>query len=254
MPDSSLARNRRILLPTLRGAVRAALRRPAEFRHHVLPEAWTLAKRFGADNVVDVDFGEVPCLWDAVVEGYLQDQHRLILAALARGLHCHVFFEIGTNRGRTTWTVAHNNPELELYTLDVPPGTASERTALPLAPEDAHFFRDDSLGEAFRGSPEAGRITQLLGDSATFDFSPFHEHVDLVYIDGAHTYEYVRSDSATALGILSPTGTIVWDDYTIAPGVYQHVVELSATLDRPVYHLRGTRMAIYSRQPLVRQR
>jgi predicted O-methyltransferase YrrM len=253
MTDGPFDRNRRILLPTLRGVIRAGVARPGELRRHVVPELWAVAKRFGAGSVIDVDFGEIPCLWDAVVDGYLQDQHRLILAALARGLRSRTFFEIGTNRGRTTWTVAHNNPELELYTLDVPPGATPDRTALELSPEDAYFFRDESLGEAFQGTPEAERITQLFGDSAMFDYSRFEESIDLVYVDGAHTYEYVSSDSANALRILSPTGTIVWDDYTISPGVYQHVVELSATLDRPVYHLRGTRMAIYSRQSLVRR-
>jgi hypothetical protein len=50
---------------------------------------------------------------------------------------------------------------------------------------------------------------------------------------------------------LSPTGTIAWDDYTTGAGVYQHIRELAPTLDRPLYHVFGTRMAIYSRQEFV---
>ena len=35
------------------------------------------------------------------------------------------------------------------------------------------------------------------------------------------------------------------------PGVYERVNELAATLDRTVYHLFGTRMAVYSKQDFV---
>lgn len=129
---------------------------------------------------------------------------------------------------------------------------ASSATALDLASDDHHFFRpDEATGEAFHDTPEAERITQLWGDSATFDFSPYEGKVDLVYIDGAHTYDYVKADTANALRMLSPTGMIVWDDYGSNPGVYQLVNEVAATLDRPVYHVYGTRMAVYSRQDFV---
>ncbi len=253
MPTTSLSRNRRILLSTLRGVTRGVIHRRAEFRHHVVRDAWTVAKRFGAETVENIEFREIPCLWDAVVEGYLEDQQRLVLAALARGLGCQTFFEIGTNRGRTAWTVAHNNPDLTLYTLDVAPEDSPDATAFELGADDRFCFRDESSGEAFRGTPEAERITQLWGDSATFDFSGFEGQIDFVYVDGAHTYDYVRSDSANALRILSPSGTIAWDDYTTGAGVYEHIVELAGTLGGSVYHVYGTRMAVYSRQPFVRR-
>ncbi len=193
MLRQTIDRNRRILLPTARGVASGILRRRAELRHHVVRDAWTLAKRFAADAVQNIELREISCLGHAVVEGYVDDPQRLILAALARGLDCRTFFEIGTNRGRTTWTVARNNPDLVLYTLDVAPAEASAATAYDLGADDRAFFRPDSAcGEAFRGTPETGRITQLWGDSATFDFSPYAGAIDFVYVDGAHTYEYVR--------------------------------------------------------------
>lgn len=77
--------------------------------------------------------------------------------------------------------------------------------------------------------------------------------MDFVYVDGAHTYDYVKSDSANALRLLSPTGTIAWDDYTTGTGVYEHILEIAASSDRPIYHVFGTRMALYSRQDFVRR-
>jgi len=249
----TIVRNRPILAATAKGCARGALRRRAEFRHHVMREAWTVAKRFAADSVENIEFREIPCLGDAVVEGYLEDQQRLVLAALVRGLGCRTCFEIGTNRGRTAWTIAHNNPSLELYTLDVPPATLRDQTAFELGDDDRFCFRDESCGEALRGTPEAERITQLWGDSATLDFTPFEGKMDFVYVDGAHTYDYVKSDSANALRLLSPTGTIAWDDYTTGTGVYEHILEIAASSDRPIYHVFGTRMALYSRQDFVRR-
>lgn len=254
MDDATLTRNRQVIWPILRGLASGLATRRPEFRHHVVRDAWTLAKRFAASSVENIEAREIPFLRDAIVEGYLEDPHRLLLAALARGLGSRTFFEIGTNRGRTTWTVAHNNPELVLYTLDVPLGVEPAAAALTLGEDDQRFFRPNAAcGEAFRDTPEAERITQLWGDSATFDFTPYVGAIDLVYVDGAHTYEYVASDSANALRMLSDKGTVTWDDYTTNPGVYRCVTELARGLDRPVYHVFGTRMALYSRQDLVQR-
>jgi predicted O-methyltransferase YrrM len=254
VPGAALSRNQRILLSTLRGFTRGLVHRRAEFRQHVVRDAWTVAKRFGAQNIENIEFRDVPFLYDSVVEGYIDDPQRSLVAALVRGLECRSFFEIGTSLGRTTWTVAHHNPTLSIYTLDVPPADQPEATAFELGADDRTYFRPaERCGEAFRRTPESDRITQLWGDSATFDFSPYERNVDFVYIDGAHTYEYVKSDTSSALRMLSPDGTIAWDDYVTGPGVYEYLLELAPTLDRPLYHLIDTRLAVYSRKNFVRR-
>jgi hypothetical protein len=63
------------------------------------------------------------------------------------------------------------------------------------------------------GTNVAPKITRLLGDSAAYDFRPFHETVDLVFIDGSHAYGYVLRDSATAMSLLRESGIILWHDY-----------------------------------------
>lgn len=249
---SSLARNREVLTPVLRGMAQGARSRRDELRHHVVRDAWTIAKRFAAEGVVNIEKREIPCLRDAVVEGYLDDHQRMMLAALAQGLGHESFFEIGTNRGRTTWTMARNNPQMRILTLDVPLDGASTEVALGMGSDDHRFFRPgEETGEAFAGTAEAERITQLWGDSATFDFSPYAGAIDLVYVDGAHTYDYVRSDTARALELLSPTGMIAWDDYGSHPDIHRYVNEVATTLEQPVYHVYGTRMAMFSRVPFV---
>jgi predicted O-methyltransferase YrrM len=248
---SSLRRNRRVLATSLAGTAWGAVHNRPELRHHVVRDAWTVVKRFGAREVHNIEFREIPAAHDVIVEGYVDDYQRLVLAALVKGLKCTSFFEIGTNRGRTTWTIARSNPDIDLYTLDVTPGLHSAETRFALDDDDLIAFRDQSCGEAFRGTPEASRIHQLWGDSAAFDFSPYRGKMDFVYVDAAHTYEYVMTDSRNALSMLSPTGIIAWDDYTTGAGVYEAVVALARELDRPMYHIFGTRMALFGIDPFV---
>lgn len=253
MPTSTFSRNRRIILATARGLAGGLVRRPSEFRRHVIRDTWTIAKRFGASGIQNIEFREIPFLYGTRVEGYIDDHQRSIVAALAGALGAQTFFEIGTSLGRTAWTVARHLPDVRVWTLDVPPTEDVDRTALELGADDRTYFRPaDRCGEAFLGTDENERITQLWGDSARFDYSPYAGKMDFVYIDGAHSYQYVRSDSARAFEMLSPGGTIVWDDYITSPGVYEYLQELAPSLERPIFHLIGTRMAIYSRRQFVK--
>jgi len=202
--------------------------------------------------VENIELRELPAVADAVVEGYLDDPNRAVLAALCRATGAKTFFEIGTNRGRTAWTVARNNPGLAVYTLDLP--SADSTTTLDLNESDRGFFGDEwASGEAFHGTGEAERITALFGDSASFDFSPYRGLIDVMFIDGAHSYSYVSNDTRAALELLSAGGIIAWDDYPTIPGVYRLLDELGPTLDRPLYHVLGTRLVLYSRQDIVKR-
>jgi len=41
-----------------------------------------------------------------------------------------------------------------------------------------------------------------LGDSASFDWAPYEGTLDFIFIDGAHSQEYVLSDSRQAFRLL----------------------------------------------------
>jgi len=83
---------------------------------------------------------------------------------------------------------------------------------------DPQLFEQWERGRDFLGTPEAERIDQLFGDSAHFDFTPFFGGVDVAYIDGSHSYTYVKSDSENAFRMIGPEGTVLWDDYPHYPG------------------------------------
>jgi hypothetical protein len=113
---------------------------------------------------------------------------------------------------------------------------------------DLHLFESWRRGEAVIDTPEAERVTLLAGDSAQFDYRPYENQMDLVYIDGSHSYSYVRADTEAALGLLSTTGTIVWDDFYY-PGVWKYLNEIRHSL--PLYLITNTGMIVHSRHPAL---
>lgn len=61
------------------------------------------------------------------------------------------------------------------YSLDLPPTLAKH-----------------TVGEEFRGCPEESKITKLVGDSRTFDYSPWNDTCDFVWVDACHDYAFVE--------------------------------------------------------------
>ena len=111
----------------------------------------------------------------------LTEAEYLTMAALIAYYRPHAIFEIGTNRGRTTRLMAEGAPaSAKVYTLDLPPERMNESGCFPEA-------NGALIGEAFRDAPCRTKITQLYGDSRTFDFRPFARTMDFIFIDGDHS-------------------------------------------------------------------
>ena len=138
----------------------------------------------------------------------------LALAMLCNWLNPRTVFEIGTLRGTTTRHLALNSPNAEVITLDLPQTADSAFSLKTTMIDREHAARHAAVREyVFSGTPEEARIRTVFGDSASFDFSPWRGNVDLFFIDGAHSYEYVRSDTLQALQCVRPGGIIVWHDF-----------------------------------------
>jgi predicted O-methyltransferase YrrM len=217
-------------------------------RYRLFGHLWLEMQRFLAPGIRNVDLADLR-VDSTMVEGDVSRHDRLILCAMGKLLASRTIFEIGTFQGQTTWHLARNNPQARIYTLDLPSLAAAQELKYDLT--DPEYFVEWKRGIRFAGTPEAARITQLFGDSARFDFSPYHGTIDLIFIDGSHSYDYVKSDTEAAFRMLSDQGTIVWDDYLYYPGMYRLLNQLSPTLDRPIFHIVGTRLAVYSRVDIL---
>ncbi|MGI9179346.1 MAG: class I SAM-dependent methyltransferase [Longimicrobiaceae bacterium] len=173
------------------------------------------------------DCGAIRICAPEVVEGNVTLLELVAINKLVSHLSPRRLFEIGTFDGRTTLNLAVNSPEgAEVFTLDLP-RTDLAATALPVEPSERIYIEKDESGARYRGSGYESKITQLYGDSALFDFSPFRGSIDFVFIDGSHAYEYVLTDSRNALRMLSGTGGIIlWHDYGGWDGVTRALNEL----------------------------
>jgi predicted O-methyltransferase YrrM len=163
-----------------------------------------------------------------------------VLSLITAHLQPSQIFEIGTGTGQGTLLMVRQAPSASIHTLDL----GEAQSSLEPQKDEPPLRNADELGSAYRTSEHAERITQHLGDSATFDYSPFLAQMDLVFVDGAHTYEYVQADSRTALSLVTERGTIVWDDCSfLCPGVSRALIELRQR-GNPVYRVLGTRFAV----------
>jgi hypothetical protein len=174
--------------------------------------------------------------------------HELItLCKLARYQRAKVLFEIGTYLGGTTLQLAANS-EGAIYTLDLP--TIGHKDYVKPRIRDARSdVYPEQPGMRFHGSSYVHRISQIFGDSRTFDFSPYYEKVDVVFVDGCHHYDIVHRDSLNAVKMATPGGIVVWHDYAVyEPGVVRALNELGQDVD--LVCLKGTSLVVYQKKPL----
>lgn len=168
------------------------------------------------------------------------------LAFLASLVPSIKIFEIGTGEGRTTLNFILNmDLQGHVYTLDLPHDYKTKLvegiyTPKQFKSEVKQFEKGILIGD------ENNRYTLLEGVSNSFDFSPWYGAIDMVFVDGGHTYETVRSDTEHAFKLLKPAGGIIlWHDYLYhsCPEVFDFLNELS---NKYTLHLiYGTKTVIY---------
>jgi len=177
--------------------------------------------------------------------GSLPTDH-FLLAQLAQQEHVKTYLEIGTWRGESIMNVEQFVEKA--YTLNLTDKELIRRGA-----------KEDYVKQSGMLIPkENQKITQLLGDSLTFDFSPWKNSCDLVFIDGDHHYNVVLSDTKKALAMLKDENSfLVWHDYGHSPEDIRWEI-LLAILDavpkeehKFLYHVSNTKCALYTKKPLL---
>jgi len=183
-------------------------------------------------NSGDVSLGELAVLASAAAASRAGDE----------------VIEIGTFDGRTTLNLAINAPaQYRVFTLDLPPDAAPK---FDLAPGERAYVEKPRSGRRFLQAPPecaaaAGRITQLIGDSATYDWSPHAGRAGLVFVDGSHAYDYVSADSDTAFRLVANKGMVIWHDYGVWEGVTRALEEIEASRQLGLRHVRGTSLVVW---------
>jgi len=161
------------------------------------------------------------------------------LAALMARAQARRVFEFGTYKGVSTTQLALNLPPGgKVFTLDLPDELkvgalrVDKQVEIQIAAESG---KGSLIPEDLRS-----KVTFLQADSASFDTAPYRASMDLVFVDGAHSYDYVRNDTAKALELLRPGGVIAWHD--CAPN-HKDVVRALKDSGLPIHLVHGTALA-----------
>jgi len=168
----------------------------------------------------------------------------LSICALLKDNSGNAVFEIGTFDGRTTRAMAQNllNNDGKIFTLNLPPNT--EHVDLVTDKVDVNLASQVVSGERFLNTAQQKYIEQIWGDSSTFDFTAFTNKMDMVFIDGAHSKEYVQSDTNNAIKLIKQKGgIIIWHDAHLF-GVVKFLAPWIEENKLPVYFLKGTTLAV----------
>ena len=168
-------------------------------------------------------------------------------------MYPNVIFEIGTFSGKTAINLQRNHDISEIYTMDIPPDSDLSQTEL----EQKQNYKDvDELGyvgEEKLFDEDDPYIHQIWCDSAKFKPGKFKNNIDMMFIDGSHSYEYAKSDTYLALRMVKNGGVIFWHDFGYGhnsgwPGVDQWLEEFNCIQYqegkiRTIYAIQGTSLA-----------
>ncbi len=164
------------------------------------------------DILGDTSGDHVLALWAVPQVARSVSLHEAVcLGTLMKLAQARRVFEFGTYRGVSTTQLALNlPPDGQVFTLDLPVTNLKTKFELDTTGE-VEVVEDARKGELVPAHLRP-RITFISQDSALFDPTPFEGTMDLVFVDGAHTAEYVKNDSEKGWRMLRPGGVICWHD------------------------------------------
>ncbi len=162
-----------------------------------------------------------------------------VVLLICRFIAARNILEIGTFDGNTAINLAVNiGDDGKVISVDLP----SEETID--APNNSLGKTTSSIVDRkYLKLSEWSKIEQVFGDSAEIDWSSLGGKFDLIFIDGDHSSEYVRSDTQNALRVLKHGGVILWHDYecTSVASVIDAAVRRN---ENDIHWVKGTRLAV----------
>ena len=164
-----------------------------------------------------------------------------LLKSACRKFENATYFEIGTWRGESVRNVA--DVAKECWTLNL---SKQQMLALGLSDKyaDAHAYFSKDLKN----------VHHVYGDSRSFDYAGLNKKFDVIFIDGNHHYDFVKSDTENVFqNLIHENSIIIWHDYAYDPEKVRFEI-LEAILDgipkefQPhLYHVANTMCAIFIR-------
>ena len=144
-------------------------------------------------------------------------------------------FEFGTCSGKTTYLMGLNSPnDAKIISLTLNPDDIKD---LKQNTKDNKISYRNIINESiyqkflFSGTSIENKIDVQFINSLNLDHSKYLNQMDLIFIDGGHTYSIVKNDSEKSFKMIKPKGIILWHDYVpgkkSAKDVVRYINEIS---------------------------
>lgn len=147
--------------------------------------------------------------------------------------------EIGSFYGGTLWFFIKNNPHLEkIIVIDMPIPPSDERyNEMIVAKEQwIQWISEYTKFQNYEGNSHETTLIAAVKDNNIYN------DVDMLHIDGDHTYEGVKSDFENFKSLVKPGGIIVFHDVVGIPDVakfWNEVKEIYPETFREISHDGG---------------
>jgi len=239
--------------------IKTLLNRKKDFRNaadHILYEEKVdkILEKYGIKSLPSVGFSELMKLYPTpdsgepisitsdLMNGSSPINDYYFLCRIARALGVKKYFEIGTWVGLSAYNMAENaGKEVEIFSLDIPFDH----------PDIKQFNIPKEIFGRF--SKKCPNIKHLKADSMKFDFVPYQKQFELVFVDGNHSFDYVKKDSKNALGLLkNDSSVIAWHDYILGGELNRNVLcgileGIPESGHKHLIYLSQSNMALYSK-------
>ena len=183
------------------------------------------------------------------IVGMTSDYEAWIISSLSK--ISKNIFEFGTCSGKTTYLMALNSDkDTKITSLTLKPISIN---SIKKNEEDNKVsfrnIKNESVYERFlfSGTDVEKKIKIIFQNSLDFNEKKLEKKMDLIFIDGGHTYTVVKNDTEKSFSMLSNKGIILWHDY--APGkksskdIVKYLGEISKT--KQIFHIENTSICYF---------
>ena len=183
------------------------------------------------------------------VVGMTSDYEAWIISSLSK--ISKKIFEFGTCSGKTTYLMGLNSSsDASIVSITLNP---NELNNIKKEDKDNKVsFRNiihESMYEKFlfSGKEVEKKIKIIFQNSLHLEHSKYKNQMDLIFIDGGHTYSVVKSDSEKSFEMLNTNGIILWHDYVpgkrSANDVVKYINEISKK--KKIYKIKNTSLCFF---------
>ena len=155
-------------------------------------------------------------------------------------------FEFGTCSGKTTYLMALNSDkDSKIYTITLNP---LDTDKIYKKDGDSIIAQKNAINETvynkflFSDEPEEKKIKIIFMNSLKFDEKNFVNKMDLIFIDGGHTFSIIKNDSEKAFKMIKSKGIILWHDYNLGKSSSKDVVRYlnSISQQKKIFKIKNT--------------